>query len=75
MTTSEPLASIVKLLKVSDVSNPIESVPSVKSVMTSPALAADPPEVDAITNTSLPAPPVKVSAPAPPSKVSSPSSP
>ena len=66
---SLPLAEKVSPEDVSEESKPIASMPSEKSVKTSP------PEVDVIMMTSLPLPEVIVSLPVPPSMVSSPASP
>jgi len=69
ITVSLPLASITKLEELMDVSKPMASVPSVKSVNVSES------EEEVITMTSFPDPETIVSLPAPPSRVSSPSSP
>ena len=64
-----PLEEITKLDELIDVSKPIESVPSVKSLRVSES------DDEVITITSLPAPEIIVSFPVPPSSVSSPASP
>ena len=69
ITVLLPLASIAKLPTDNDVSKPMASVPSAKSVKVSES------DEEVITMTSFPDPETIVSLPAPPSKVSSPSSP
>ena len=61
-----PLEEITKSDELIDVSKPIESVPSVKSLRVSES------DDEVITMTSLPAPEIIVSAPSPPLSVSSP---
>ena len=55
ITVSLPTCAIVRAPKVI-VSNPIESVPSVKSATVSPALSVEPPSPERITIVSEPLP-------------------
>ena len=74
ITVSLSICIIVRSSKVI-VSNPIESVPSVKSETVSASVIVEPPSPERITIVSEPAPLIIVSAPVPPSRVLSPALP